>query len=238
MKREYAFGGKALVLQSGDVALSMYHGATRDFMGRLGAWAITWVPWKRKHLPYSHAMAFGSLEEDAPTLISAERGEVRKVPLCDYMSEKRTIIILRPLFHGKEIPSASGKLEIWELECAGIAAAVGVELEKLAGRRYSKLGILGHGLDTIFTLGGRLTKYRPFAYLLSKADPAVYCSEAVAWSAERACGYRFLRYPRKGTIPPAACRPRDIYWTAKKCGWEPVFLSARGKVLDLAPGIW
>ena len=232
-----------------DIILTMFHGRPgrkRDaFLSKL----ITWAPrWKNlKATRYSHAMM---VVADAETVLSAERGRVRYVSLeSQYLKPEYSILVVRPVVMNRESPpppppkgpkgrtsrveqEASKAFYAWRLKRRARCEAVAAEMMELHGRRYSYIGILGHSLDALLLpLIGGMTNKRPVAWILGKMDRGVYCSESVALSFSQALGRGFLRFRTVGRVLDAACRPRDIEWTAAALGWEIVLKTDHGKLV-------
>ena len=91
-------------LMPADIILTMFHGRPgrkRDaFLSKL----ITWAPrWKNlKATRYSHAMM---VVDEAGTVLSAERGQVRHVSLeSQYLKPEYSILVVRPAVTNREAP--------------------------------------------------------------------------------------------------------------------------------------
>lgn len=217
-------------LMPADIILTMFHGRPgrkRDaFLSKL----ITWAPrWKNlKATRYSHAM---EVVDDAGSVLSAERGRVRHVSLeSQYLKPEYSILVVRPCVMASAPPKAPEALRAWEAKKNARRLAIAAEMADLHGRRYSYIGILGHSLDALLLpfIGG-MTNKRPVAWILGKMDRGVYCSESVALSFSRALGRGFLRFRTPAKVLDAACRPRDIEWTAAALGWEIILKTDHGK---------
>jgi hypothetical protein len=202
----------------GDVVLSLYHGGGR--VGRMMGTLIRWRPFrwgKSRYTGYSHAMGLDTNHY----LVSAEGGKVRRIAFADYLNKHYSIIVCRPpVFNIRESVDLAVRM------------GIGRELDALAGTKYSKRGIVGHALDTILSLGGKVFESRPFANILAR-DKALYCSETVAVAFKENHGYRFLKY---GTLNKRLkthmVRPRDIEWTMAVERWEIIQKTRRGVAVD------
>lgn len=215
MNRKIMLAGRRVVLQPGDIVLS------RPEPPSLLSRAIRWRPFSKvKHTNYSHAMGLAS---DARTLVSAERGRVRKMDITDYILPKYSIAVIRPQFRVFGDDVAGQKV--------AVRAQVGEELEKLVGTKYSYLGLAGYAIDTLLSFKFKLFKKRIFSRLLGRADKKVYCSELVA-TAWAEAGVSFLIHGQlKVLAPKYATRPRDIEWTGAVAHWAVVFKTYRGRAV-------
>jgi len=208
-------GGDGVVwVEPADVVGSRYHGGS--WFGRTLGKLITWTPGKKKHEPDSHSMLFGD-PPSSSRLISAESGRVR---LSDFVGQYLTSDYSVGVYRDTALTRA---------ERLRVAQAAG----RMLGRRYSKLTIAAHALDTLLTIGGRTPYRRPVAKLVGKVDPGFICSEVVAYAYWHGAGRSFLRFGTRDPIPWWCCRPRDISWTVRLEEWKLIHQTTHGVAVDV-----